>query len=62
MVTFSDEFESLTKGPSLMIWLIGATVLIFLLGAKFATIDEIVRAKGKHRVIIAPVDYPKPRR
>jgi adhesin transport system membrane fusion protein len=46
MVTFSDEFESRTKGPSLMIWLFGATVLIFLLWAKFAAIDEIVRARG----------------
>jgi adhesin transport system membrane fusion protein len=46
MVTFSDEFESRTKGPSLLIWLIGATVFIFLLWAKFAAIDEIVRAKG----------------
>jgi adhesin transport system membrane fusion protein len=46
MVTFIDEFESRTKGPSLLIWLIGATVFIFLLWAKFAAIDEIVRAKG----------------
>ena len=46
MVTFSDEFESRTKRPSLLIWLIGATVFIFLLWAKFAAIDEIVRAKG----------------
>jgi adhesin transport system membrane fusion protein len=46
MVTFNDEFESRTKGPSLLIWQIGATVLIFLLWAKFAAIDEIVRAKG----------------
>jgi adhesin transport system membrane fusion protein len=46
MVTFNDEFESRTEGPSLLIWLIGATVLIFLLWAKFAAIDEIVRAKG----------------
>jgi adhesin transport system membrane fusion protein len=46
MVTFSDEFESRTKWPSLLIWLIGATVFIFLLWAKFAAIDEIVRAKG----------------
>ena len=46
MVTFIDKFESRTKGPSLLIWLIGATVFIFLLWAKFAAIDEIVRAKG----------------
>ena len=46
MVTFTDEFEARTRGPSLLIWLIGATVLIFILWAKFAAIDEIVRAKG----------------
>ena len=46
MVTFNDEFEARTKGPSLLIWLIGATVLIFILWAKFAAIDEIVRANG----------------
>ena len=45
MVTFNDEFESRTKGPSLLIWLIGATGLIFLVWAKFAAIDEIVSAK-----------------
>jgi len=46
MVTIADEFEERVKGPSLLIWLIGATVLIFILWAKFAAIDEIVRAKG----------------
>ena len=34
------------RGPSAIIWLIGASVLIFLLWAKFAWIDEIVRADG----------------
>ncbi|SLN19212.1 HlyD family efflux transporter periplasmic adaptor subunit [Pseudooctadecabacter jejudonensis] len=46
MVTIADEFEARVKGPSLLIWLIGATVVIFLIWAKFAAIDEIVRAKG----------------
>ncbi len=46
MVTIADEFETRIKGPSLLIWLIGATVLVFLIWAKFAAIDEIVRAKG----------------
>jgi adhesin transport system membrane fusion protein len=46
MVTFTNEFESRTRGPSLLIWLICLTVLVFLLWAKFAAIDEIVRAKG----------------
>lgn len=46
MVTINQEFENRVRGPSLLIWLIGATVLIFLLWAKFAAIDEIVRANG----------------
>ena len=46
MVTINEEFENRVRGPSLLIWLIGATVLIFILWAKFAAIDEIVRAKG----------------
>lgn len=46
MVTITDEFDSRVRGPSLLIWLIGATVLLFILWAKFAAIDEIVRAKG----------------
>lgn len=46
MVTVDQEFENKTRGPSLLIWLIGLTVLLFILWAKFAAIDEIVRAKG----------------
>ena len=46
MVTIDQEFEGKVRGPSLLIWLIGATVLVFILWARFAAIDEIVRAKG----------------
>jgi len=46
MVTLNQEFEKRVRGPSMLIWLIGATVMIFILWAKFAAIDEIVRAKG----------------
>ena len=46
MVTIDQEFENKVRGPSLLIWLIGLTVLVFILWAKFASIDEIVRAKG----------------
>lgn len=46
MVTLNQEFENRVRGPSMLIWLIGATVLVFILWAKFAAIDEIVRAKG----------------
>ncbi|WP_281984185.1 HlyD family efflux transporter periplasmic adaptor subunit [Thalassorhabdomicrobium marinisediminis] len=46
MVTINQEFDAKVRGPSLLIWLIGLTVLVFVLWAKFAAIDEIVRAKG----------------
>lgn len=46
MVSINQEFESRVRGPSLLIWLIGLTVIVFLVWAKFAAIDEIVRAKG----------------
>lgn len=47
MAAWDADLESRMKGPSLIIWLVGATVLIFLLWAKFAWIDEIVRAQGE---------------
>ncbi len=47
MATVDAEFESGMRGSSLTIWLVGATVLLFLLWAKFAWIDEIVRAPGE---------------
>jgi adhesin transport system membrane fusion protein len=34
------------RGPSMVIWLCGATVLVFVLWAAFAWVDEIVRAEG----------------
>ena len=34
------------RGPSMVIWLCGASVLVFLLWAVFAWVDEIVRAEG----------------
>lgn len=47
MATIEQEFEGRMRGPSLMTWLVGATVLVFLVWAKFAWIDEIVRARGE---------------
>ena len=35
------------RGPSMVIWLCGASVLVFLLWAAFAWVDEIVRADGQ---------------
>ena len=46
MAIMDAEFTGKMRGPSAIIWLIGASVLIFLLWAKFAWIDEIVRADG----------------
>jgi len=47
MATMDMEFERQMRGPSLMIYLVGATVLLFLVWAKFAPLDEIVRAEGE---------------
>lgn len=47
MPSITDRLEEKTRGSSLIIWLVGATVLIFLIWAKFAPIDEIVRANGE---------------
>tara|TARA_R110002073_G_scaffold5380_2_gene33195 strand:+ start:76 stop:1245 length:1170 start_codon:yes stop_codon:yes gene_type:complete len=46
MATVDAEFAGKMRGPSLIIWLVGATVMLFLIWAKFAWIDEIVRAPG----------------
>ncbi len=34
------------RGPSMVVWLCGASLLVFLLWAAFAWVDEIVRAEG----------------
>ncbi len=47
MATIDAEFSGRMRGPSMTIWLVGTTVMVFLLWAKFAWIDEIVRAKGE---------------
>jgi adhesin transport system membrane fusion protein len=47
MATIEAEFSGRMRGSSLTIWLVGATVVIFLLWAKFASLDEIVRANGE---------------
>jgi adhesin transport system membrane fusion protein len=36
-----------TRGPSLIIWLVAAAVVLFLVWASFASLDEIVRAEGE---------------
>jgi len=47
MATFDAEFSDRMRGPSLTIWLVGATVLVFVLWAKFASLDQIVRSSGE---------------
>lgn len=47
MTTWDNDVVGKTRGPSLIIWLTGAALLIFLIWASFATLDEIVRAEGE---------------
>ena len=47
MATVDAEFSGEMKGSSLTIWLVGMTVMVFLVWAKFALLDEIVRAEGE---------------
>ena len=47
MATVDAEFEKGLSSSSRIIWLVGATVLVFLVWAKFAWVDEIVRADGQ---------------
>ncbi len=42
----SAQLEADMRGPSRVIWLCGAAVLVFLLWAAFAWVDEIVRGQG----------------
>jgi len=47
MATVDAEFSGKMRGSSMTIWLVGLTVLVFLAWAKFAFLDEIVRAEGE---------------
>lgn len=47
MAAIDAELEIRTRGASLLIWLVAATVLIFLVWARFAPLSEIVRAPGE---------------
>ena len=49
MSVWSEDFsETLdrSRGPSVVTWLVGATIGAFLIWANFAPLDEIVRADG----------------
>lgn len=43
---FGAQINLRLRGPSMVVWLCAASVLIFLLWAAFAWVDEIVRAEG----------------
>jgi adhesin transport system membrane fusion protein len=47
LAVYDDGFDDQMRGPSLIIWIIAATVASFLIWAAFAWIDEIVRANGQ---------------
>jgi adhesin transport system membrane fusion protein len=47
MTVWTDDLAPKTRGPSLIIWLTGLAVLLFLVWAAFAPLDEIVRAEGE---------------
>ncbi|WP_432448311.1 HlyD family type I secretion periplasmic adaptor subunit [Aliiroseovarius marinus] len=46
MASLDAQFESDLKGPSTVVYLSAATVILFLLWAAFAWVDEIVRGDG----------------
>jgi membrane fusion protein, adhesin transport system len=47
MNTYDQSFEDRGRGPSLTIWMIGLSLIIFILWTAFAFVDEIVRAPGQ---------------
>lgn len=44
---FDDSMQGRMRGPSLTIWMIAASVAVFILWASVAWVDEIVRASGE---------------
>lgn len=55
MATIDAEFSGKMRGPSLTIWLTFLTVAVFFAWAKFAALDEIVRAQGE----VVPASRPQ---
>lgn len=55
MTSFDAPDDFSMRGPSLTTWLIGATVIVFILWAAVAWVDEIVRAPGQ----IVPSSRPQ---
>lgn len=47
VASMDDDFAARMRGPSMTIWMIAATVAIFILWASMAWVDEIVHASGQ---------------
>ncbi|MGV6839762.1 MAG: HlyD family efflux transporter periplasmic adaptor subunit [Planktomarina sp.] len=47
MATIDASFDRSMRGPSMTIWLVSLSVVILLIWASFAWVDEIVRAEGE---------------
>ncbi|NEX46460.1 HlyD family efflux transporter periplasmic adaptor subunit [Pseudotabrizicola algicola] len=47
MTTFDHGLDQRMRGPSLTIWMIGLSLVVFILWASFAWLAEIVRAEGQ---------------
>ncbi|WP_391480768.1 HlyD family type I secretion periplasmic adaptor subunit [Nereida sp. NH-UV-3] len=47
MATIDADLNETMRGPSIIIWLVAATLAVFIGWAAFAWIDEIVRADGE---------------
>jgi len=47
VLSFDDDLGGRMRGPGLTIWLIGASVVVFLAWSAVAWLDEIVRAAGE---------------
>ncbi|MEQ6202470.1 HlyD family type I secretion periplasmic adaptor subunit [Sulfitobacter sp. HNIBRBA2951] len=46
MTGMDTHIEKQMRGPSMVVWLCAATVIVFVIWAFFAWVDEIVRAEG----------------
>ena len=47
VLDYQEELVGRSRGPSLVIWAIGLTLVLFLIWAALAWVDEIVRAPGQ---------------
>ena len=45
-VSMENHIDRQLRGPSMVVWLSAATLVVFLVWAFFAWVDEIVRAEG----------------